>query len=87
MVWRATSVLAYGYTRAEGPTSVGGSMTASHFLAREESTEMPDKPRTSPVIRATLTAMDTVNGLRDARLDAARDDAERERVQTEQPHT
>jgi len=44
---------------------------------------MPSKPKTSPVIRATLAAMDAVNALRDARLDAAQDDAERERVQTE----
>jgi hypothetical protein len=44
---------------------------------------MPFKPKTSPVIHATLTAMDAVNALRDARLDAAQDDTERERVQTE----
>ncbi len=40
-------------------------------------------PKTSPVIRATLAAMEAVNGLRDARLEAAKDDGERERVQTE----
>jgi hypothetical protein len=44
---------------------------------------MPYTPKTSPVIRATLMAMDAINGLRDARLDAAQDDTERECVQTE----
>ncbi len=44
---------------------------------------MPFTPKSTPVIRATLTAMDAVNALRDARLEAARDDTERERVQTE----
>jgi hypothetical protein len=33
---------------------------------------MPFKPKTSPVIRATLTAMDAVNALRDARMNAGR---------------
>ncbi len=44
---------------------------------------MPDKPKTSPVIRATLAAMASIDRLRDARLAAATDDVERERVQTE----
>ena len=44
---------------------------------------MPYKPKTSPVIRATLAAMRAVDQLRDARLDAATDEAERERIQAE----
>jgi hypothetical protein len=44
---------------------------------------MRSKAKTSPVIRATLAAMRAVDELRDARLEAAADDAERERVQTE----
>ena len=39
--------------------------------------------KTSPVIRATLAAMRAVDELRDARLEAAANDAERERIQTE----
>ncbi len=44
---------------------------------------MPYKAKTSPVIRAALAAMRAVDELRDARLEAAANDAERERVQTE----
>lgn len=44
---------------------------------------MPFRPNTSPVIRATLAAMRAVDGLRDARLEAATDDAERARVPAE----
>ncbi len=44
---------------------------------------MPFQPKSTPVIRATLAAMDAVNALRDVRLDAAQNDTERERVQTE----
>lgn len=44
---------------------------------------MPFQPKSTPVIRATLAAMDAINALRDARLAAAQDAAERERVQTE----
>ncbi len=44
---------------------------------------MPFQPKSTPVIRATLAAMDAVIALRDARLDAAQDDAKRQRVQTE----
>ena len=41
---------------------------------------MPYVPKTSPVIRATRTAMNAINGLRDARREAAQDDAERARA-------
>lgn len=41
------------------------------------------KAKTSPVIRATLAAMEAVERLRDARLEAATDDAQRERIQAE----
>jgi Plasmid pRiA4b ORF-3-like protein len=41
------------------------------------------KPKTSPVIRATLAAMEAIDRLRDARMEAATDDAEQERVQAE----
>lgn len=44
---------------------------------------MPAAPRTSPVLRATLAAMRAMDQLRDARLEAATDGAERERVQTQ----
>ncbi len=46
---------------------------------------MPFQPKSTPMIRATLAAMDAVNALRDVRLDAAQDERERERerVQTE----
>ncbi|MHB8648276.1 MAG: hypothetical protein ACYDAR_21050, partial [Thermomicrobiales bacterium] len=44
---------------------------------------VPFKPKSTPVIRATLAAMDAVNALRDVRLDTAQNDTERERVQTE----
>jgi hypothetical protein len=44
---------------------------------------MPSKPKTSPVIRTTLAAMRAVDALRDARLEAAIDAAERERIQGE----
>jgi hypothetical protein len=41
------------------------------------------KPKSSPVIRATLAAMRAVDELRDARLESAADDTERERVRAE----
>ena len=41
------------------------------------------KAKTSPVIRATLVATEAVDRLRDARLEAATEDAERERIQAE----
>ncbi len=44
---------------------------------------MPYKAKTSPVIRATLAAMRAVDELRDTRLEAATDEAERERIQSE----
>lgn len=44
---------------------------------------MRDKVRTAPVIRATLAAMASIDRLRDARLAAAQDDGEREKVETE----
>ena len=44
---------------------------------------MRDKVRTAPVIRATLAAMESIDRLRDARLAAAQDDVEREKVETE----
>lgn len=44
---------------------------------------MHDKPQSSPVIRATLYAMESIDRLRDARFEAATDDAERKRVETE----
>lgn len=44
---------------------------------------MPFRPKTSPVIRATLAAMRAVDQLRDARLGAAANDAEREHIQAE----
>jgi len=47
------------------------------------SATMPWKPKTSPVIRATRAALESIERLRDARLEAARDDVEREKVETE----
>lgn len=44
---------------------------------------MPFKAKTSPVIRATLDALETINRLQEARLAAATDDAERARIQAE----
>ncbi len=44
---------------------------------------MHAKAQTSPVIRATLAAMASIDRLRDARLAAAQDDVEREKVETE----
>ncbi len=44
---------------------------------------MRDKAKTSPVIRATLAAMASIDRLRDARLAAAQDDVEREKAETE----
>lgn len=44
---------------------------------------MRDKAQTSPVIRATLAAMASIDRLRDACLAAAKDDVEREKVETE----
>ncbi len=44
---------------------------------------MHDKAQTAPVVRATLAAMASIDRLRDARLAAAQDDVEREKVETE----
>ncbi|MHB8645473.1 MAG: hypothetical protein ACYDAR_06770 [Thermomicrobiales bacterium] len=41
------------------------------------------KAKTSPVIRATLDAMEAMDRLNNVRIEEAKDDAERERVQTE----